>query len=654
MFRYFNFDKAVDWEIVTEGPRFEQVIRELKDQSLFAWDVETSGLSPWHGARIVGHSFAWQPTGNRRPRAVYFPVRHKPLESEFFNESTNLPLEHVHAALKPILEGSATKIGHNIKYDIHMAFADGIAVSPPYVDTLIGCRLIDETRRSYTLEQCLLQAKVAHDSEWKQALKPQINDRAKRMGMNPTDWVKAYGYQYLTVPVLGRYAAQDAYYEFVLGHWALPQQAPWSSIWQCEMDLVSVLRDMEHVGVPIDTECLHRLRDQERGRMAVFEEKIFALAGTEWELTKDDLTRDILYSRLGYTPPSYTDQQLPSVDDDALFHLERQGIAIAGFIRGWNTSEKVVSTYTSSIIERVDPYNVLHTSFKSLGAKTGRVASSEPNLQNIPIRSEIGRQVRQAFIARPGQIRYCLDYSQIELRMLAHLSQDPLLLKIYHEGLDAHVISAIEAFGTSEVVDGIDMRRIAKILNFGVSFGMTSKGLMGNVNKSLPEGTPPIVENKAQEFIDKFYGKYQGIRRYQQRLWYQIGANLKHEFFNLFGRPRRLGDGFNADAPGWQRRSAERAAVSTDVQGSTADLVKLSMVAVWQYLKAQTSCEAALVLMIHDDLQIDMAVDGSAQCVREVKRLMEKTCQAKLSVPIVADVEFFTTHWADKHKLKGL
>jgi DNA polymerase-1 len=282
------------------------------------------------------------------------------------------------------------------------------------------------------------------------------------------------------------------------------------------------------------------------------------------------------------------------------------------------------------------------------------LASEDPNLQNIPIRSEIGRQVRQAFVARTDRVRYCLDYSQIELRMLAHLSQDPLLLKIYYEGLDAHHISAVEAFGTGGVVDGIDMRRIAKILNFGVSFGMTKWGLMGNVNKSLPEGAPLITEEKAQEFIDKFDAKYAGIGRYKQRLYHQIAMHPRHEFFNLFGRPRRLGDGFRVDAQPWQRRAAERHAVSTDVQGSTADLVKHSMVAVWKYIKAQTTCEASMVLMIHDDVQLDMGIDGSARCVREVKRLMEQTCQSKLCIPIVADVEYFTTHWADKHKMKGL
>ena len=806
-----SFDQAVTWEIVTKGERLEQVARELVDQRAYAWDVETSGRSVWHGSRIVGHSFAWRQAGQLR--AVYIPCRHKALETELFSECEQLLPELVSTVLKPILEGPAQKTGHNISFDIHHARPDGIRVAPPYVDTLAGCRLIDERWHNHQLQTCLTKSGITHESGWKKTIQPQINDRAKRMKTAPKEWVAKYGYQYLTVPVLGRYGCQDAAYELLLGEWVLPQQAPWQNIWQLEMDLLPVLLEMEDVGVPVDTAALSRLADKERARMATLEPKIFALAGCEFELTNDTQVRDVLYKKLGYIPPTETEKGAASIGDDALWHLEKEGREIAPLLRQWNASQKIVSTYTGSILERVDSHGILHTEIDSGGTRTGRMSSRNPNLQNIPVRTGVGRQVRQAFIARPGMVRYCLDYclpgdteiitpdgvksireiiseegsekvlscspegvlgfkevergarigvkpvvevelsggemirctadhewmrlggekvkardlrpgdrlrhvrlgragtyptwwwrykakycsrecyhgnnyrvvavreagedevfhltvadwhtfvlanglvsfnSQIELRVLAHLSQDPLLLKIYHEGLDAHRISAIEAFGTAEVVDGVDMRRIAKILNFGVSFGMTYIGLMGNVNKDLPEGAPPITEEQAKGFIDRFYAKYAGVSRFQRYLSYQVAAAPSHEFRNLFGRPRRMGDGFEAGAEKWKRRAEERQAVSSMVQGSAADLVKHSMVACWQYLKAQTDCEAYMVLMVHDDLQFDTAVDGSARMVRELQRLMEQTCQAKLSVPIIADVEWFNTHWADKHKMRGL
>jgi len=648
----YSFDQEVDWFIVDKGERLEQVARELADQKFYAWDVETSGRSVWHGSRIVGHSFAWRV--GRATRAVYIPVRHKPLESELFQECGQLPVEMVTAALKPILEGPARKTGHNISFDIHHGRADGINVAPPYVDTLCACRLIDERWYNHQLHTCLAKSRIPHEEGWKKSIQPQINERAKQMKMAPKEWVGTYGYQYLTVPVLGRYGCQDAAFELFLAEWAVPRQTPWQNIWELEMDLLSVILDMETVGVPVDVAALQRIADKEKGRMADLEPRIFGLAGCEWELTNDEQTRDALYRRLAYEAPSRTDKGMPSIDDDALWHLEQQGHEIAGLIRKWNTSQKIVSTYTLPIIGRVDSHGILHTEIDPGGAKTGRVSSRNPNLQNIPVRTEVGRQVREAFISRPGMVRYCLDYSQIELRVLAHLSQDPLLLKIYREGLDAHKISALEAFGTAEVVGGVDMRRIAKILNFGVSFGMTHIGLMGNVNKDLPPGASPITEDQAKDFIAQFYRKYTGVKKFQQYLCYQVAATPGHEFRNLFGRPRRMGDGFDVDAPRWKRGAEERQAVSSMVQGSAADLVKHSMVACWKYIKAQTACESYMVLMVHDDLQFDMVPEGSARCVREVKRLMEATCQAKLSVPIQADVEWFNVNWATKHKMKGL
>jgi DNA polymerase-1 len=273
---------------------------------------------------------------------------------------------------------------------------------------------------------------------------------------------------------------------------------------------------------------------------------------------------------------------------------------------------------------------------------------SEPNLQNIPIRTELGRRVRKAFVTRPGMLRYCLDYSQAELRVLAHLSQDPLLMKVYHQGLDVHRNTAVEAFGTADKVNGIDMRGVAKTLNFGIPFCITEMGVQRNINKTLPDGVDEIDANKAREYLDSWYAKYQGVDRYRRGLWYQT-AQSRGLFWNLFGRPRRVPDICSAED--WKRRAAERKIISSAVQGGAADMVKHSMLACWQYLKSQTDCEAQMVLMIHDDLQFDMAPEGSAKVIRELKGIMESTCQHKLSVPIKVDMAYFTDHWGNKQEM---
>ena len=644
-----NFDRDVDWEIITTGDRLEQVAREIQAQRRFCWDTETSGRAIWFGSRIVGHSFAWRPPG--KPRACYIPCRHMALETELFQDLQQLAPEVVARVLKPILEGPQVKIGHNLRFDMHHASADGINVQPPYADTIVACKLIDERWWSYALDACVRHSKVPHEDGWKQQLKPQIADKAKRMGGSPKAWVAKYGYQYLTIPVVGRYAAQDATYNLWLAEWAVPQQRAWGRIWNMEMALLQVLVDMERIGVPIDQSVLIEIADREKAHMADLAPRIYGLANCEWELTNDNATRKVLFGKLGYEPVGKTPGGDPSVDDDALWNLEMQGKEIAKLLRKWNVCQKIVSTYTLAIVEQCDPHGILHTEIDQMGAKTGRVSSRNPNLQNIPIRTELGRQVRRAFIARPGKVRACIDYSQIELRMIAHLTQDPLLLKIYRENLDAHSISAIEAFGTDQVVNGVDMRRIGKILNFGTSFGMTADGLLGNTNKDLPVGAVPVTRPQAEQFVAQFHAKYKGVQQYKNYLCYQVSA-AGGQFRDLFGRPRHMGDGYAIGAPGWKRRAEERATMASMVQGSTASLVKFSMVAVWRYMREQQICEADMVLMIHDDCQFDILAEGSEKLIPELRRVMEQTCQANLSVPIKCDVEWFDTHWGDKKKLK--
>lgn len=645
----FHTDPEVDWEIVTTPEALEAVARELLTLRCFGWDVETTGVKVWGRSRVIGHAFAWR-RPNGQIKSVYIPMRHK-THLGMFDVVTQLEPEHVIAAVKPALEGPALKIGHNLNFDVAISYHDGIETAADVHDTLIGSKLMDENHRAHKLPMVLERYNVKHQRGWKDMIKPDLAAQAKELRMKPTDLTAQHGYEFVTIDRLGFYACQDAVYELRLGEYQQPYVNQWPEIWAMEMKLFWVCLSMARRGVPINASVLTDLAAEQQAVLDELAPLIWELAGEQFEITNDNQVRRVLFTKLGYPSQGKTKGDVDRVDDDALWALERHHESkIAKLLRQYSSADKVVTTYTTNIVDlAID--GILHGQIDQAGAKTGRVSMREPNLQNIPVRTELGRRVRAAFPTRKGKVRYCLDYSQVELRTLAHLSQDPLLLKIYREGLDAHSMTALEAFGTADKVDGVDMRRVAKILNFGVSFGMTEFGLMGNINKDLPEELPPIDEARAKGFLASFYARYQGIDAYRRALCYQAARN-NGLIWNIFGRPRRVPHVTHDND--WVRRRAERQAISSMVQGSAADLVKFSMVAVHEYLAAQTDCEAYMVMMIHDDLQFDMAPDGSAKVIREIKRIMEQTCQHKLSVPIKVDVDYFTDNWANKKSLKGV
>lgn len=644
----FANDPEVSWEIILTPEALEENCREWADQKMFGWDVETSGMSSYHGARIIGHAAAWR-RPNGQIRAIYIPCRHESYAG-LFDAVRQLDPELVTAAVKPALEGPALKGGHNLPFDIQMAWADGIDVAAPVHCSLIMARIFDENQKNNALPTVLERLRIKHQRGWKDFIKPDIQAQMKALGLKKKELLNRHGYKYVTIPRLGFYAVQDAAYEFRLTEAQLPYAGQWADEWKMEMDLIWAACDIQRVGVPLDCEHLNRVAQEQQAEMDRIAVQVWQLAGEQFEITNDNMVRQILFHKLGLPSQGKTKggknkEKVDRVDEDALWALDRQGAAIAGLIRQYNAKEKVVSTYTHGLTDLVDPHGILHGQFNQNKAVTGRASMSNPNLQNIPTRTELGRKVKAAFVARPGKIRYCIDYSQVELRVLAHLSQDPLLLKVYHQGLDVHRNTAIEAFGTADKVDGIDMRRVAKILNFGIPFGITSMGVQRNINKDLPAGVPPIDEPRADGYLDAWFRNYAGVDRWRRSFWYQAQQN-GGLIWNMFGLPRRV-PWINSDQR-WQVEQAQRQLTSTAVQGGAAGIVKRSMVKVYQYLKSQTHCEADLVLMVHDDLQFDMEPEGSAHVVREIKRIMEDTCQKAISVPLVADVEYFTTNWSEK------
>ena len=807
----FQHDPEVSWEILTNMEQVEQAVRELADARWYAWDVETNSTSPFaKNSHVIGHAFAWRQASGKI-RSVYMPMRHKSALA-LFQDVKQLDATQTIHAVKPILEGSTLKAGHNLNFDVHMAYQDGIKVAPAVHDTLVAARLINETRKPgrYKLHCVLEDDHILHQRGWKDYIKPDLLAQAKQFRMKLRELQTTHGYELIAVDRLGLYACQDAVYEYRLAEFQFPLVAQWSDIWQMEMRLFWVCIDMARVGVPIDPNVLHMLEHEQKSIMNELMPKIWMQAGEEFAITDNSLRR-IFFDKFGIEPKGQTKSGVNRMDDDVLWSIEKSEPRIAEFaklVRSYRAAEKVVTTYTHGITAHADEHNIVHSEIDQGGAKTGRVSSRRPNLQNQPARTALGRRVREAFITRPNMLRYCLDYclvgdtevitelgplqirdaihinskvlscsstgefgfkeiersakigkkivnelvldgdievlctadhewmrfdgvlvktsdlrmgdrlrrvyqgdtgnypswwwrakpehcvqkcnfrgssyevtevrlaeermvyhltiadwhtfvlanglvsgnSQIELRVLAHLSQDEIMLNVYHNDLDIHSATAREVFGTDGIQDGIDMRHTSKILNFGIPFGVTELGIQRNINKGLPDGQEPFTEASAKKALDGFYEKYRSIDTYRRSLWKRTEQN-DGEFWNMFGRPRRI-SGLD-DSRHWIRSRARRQTISSMIQGTAADLVKYSMVAVWDYLRSQTECEAYMVMMIHDDLQFDMAYDGSAKVIREVRRLMEQTCQDRMSVPIRVDVEYFTDNWANKKKLEG-
>lgn len=652
MYSFAN-DKSQVWGGIQDGQALEEFCRELGDQKFFSFDTETSGTSPWGGRETIGYSFAWR-RQNGQIRSGYIPMRHKS-HLGLFTQIKQLDPSVVLPAIRPALERVDTqKAAYNGTFDVHFAHADGIHVGGRMHDGMIAAKLLDENHPSFELNHVMGRSNIPHEKGWKLSLNQELGEIGKAfLGSRATTQVKdQFGYQYVSVDRMIHYGCQDASYEFQLAEKQIPEVARWSRIWDLEMRLFWVVVRLSRNGVPVDIDLLEALAVEQEGVMASIAPRLFQLAGREFDIGNDTEVRAIIYDQMGYPVGAVTDSGAPKLDDDALWDLEvNQRSEFAHWLRKYNVSQKIVSTYTRGIYKWCDKDHILHATFDAGGAKTGRVACRDPNLQNIPVRTAVGRRVRNAFVCTRRMIRSCFDYSQIELRMLADLSRDPTLLSIYHNDLDAHSITAKEVFGTDQKKDGVDMRRIAKVLNFGISFCMTDVGLRANVNKDLPAGQPPITEALAKFAINSFYTKYKTLAQFRESLWANARRNGGY-FENKYGRPRRVEELLSPK--NWQRNAGERQSMGSMVQGSSADLVKQSMVAVDEYVQAESRGrdDLAMVLMIHDDLQFDMSTHKLAKRLRDIKHLMEGTCQPSMAVPIKVDCEYFTTNWNEKKKLK--
>jgi DNA polymerase-1 len=601
---------ARHYEVVLERARFDAWLERLRAAEAFAFDTETTSLDPQQ-AGIVGVSFACAPG-----EAAYVPLAH-----DYAGAPAQLPLREVLDALKPLLEDERkAKIGQHGKYDMHIVARHGIDVRGYRHDTMLESYVWNSTATRHDMDSLadmyLGEKTIRYEDV--------AGKGAKQVPFSQVDMARA-----------GEYAAEDADITLRLHGALYPQLAGVPGLRrvydEIEMPLVPVLARMERKGVLIDKALLTAQTSAMRKRMHGLIGRAHDLAGHPFSLDSPRQLQQVLYGEMNLPVTQRTPTGQPSTNEDALDELKDQ-YELPRTILEYRMLAKLVSTYTEKLPGQINPRTGrVHTSFHQAVAATGRLSSSDPNLQNIPIRTEEGRRIRQAFVAAPGYRILAADYSQIELRIMAHLSRDEGLLRAFREGLDVHRATAAEVFGaTPDTVDA-NQRRAAKAINFGLMYGMGAHGLARQLG---------IGRGEAQEYMDTYFARYPGVRAFMQATREQARRDGYVE--TLFGRRLYLREIASRNAA--QRAGAERAAINAPMQGSAADIIKRAMLTVDAWLARAD--EAAMVLQVHDELVLEVRADAVEAVSAGLRERM--SAAAELAVPLIVDVGVGAS-WDDAH-----
>ncbi|MBS0320706.1 MAG: DNA polymerase I [Proteobacteria bacterium] len=588
------------YEMVVDDEAFARWQAAIAAAPLVCFDTETTSLDPMQ-ASIVGLAFATA-AGN----ACYIPLGHN-----YAGAPAQLDRARVLAALAPwFADASRAKLGQNVKYDEHALANDGLALKGVAHDTL--------------LESYVLESHRPHDMDslawrWLDWKTISYNDvTGKGAARIP--------FEQVSVETATAYSAEDADVTLRLHekmHPDIARDPKLATIYaQIEMPVRDVLFRMERTGVLVDTDRLAAQSRELGERVLALEQQAFALAGQPFNLSSPKQLGEILFTRMQLPVRKKTSTGQPSTDEEVLQELAAD-YALPKVLMEHRALAKLKSTYTDKLAAMVNPKTGrVHTTFAQATAVTGRLASADPNLQNIPVRTAEGRRIREAFVAPPGHSIISADYSQIELRIMAHLSRDPTLVAAFHAGQDIHRATAAEIFNVKPEDVAAEQRRYIKAVNFGLIYGMGAFGLAQQLG---------IERAAAQQFIDRYFQRYPGVAEYMQRTREEARAQGYVE--TVFGRRLWLPD-INAGG-GPRRAAAERAAINAPMQGTAADLVKLAMIAVDRWL-ADSGLATKLVLQVHDELVLE-APDAEVDSVRaELKRRMEGVAQ--LDVPLVVDV----------------
>ena len=592
---------AVDkrYETVLTREAFEAWRARIEAADLVALDTETDSLDGMR-ARIVGLSFSVQPY-----EACYIPLAHT-----YPGAPDQLPLDEVLAALKSWLEdGLRAKLGQNVKYDTHVFANHGIAVRGYVHDTLLQSYVL-EAHKPHSLESLATATSTARAE-----LRGRGGKGAHQIPFAQVDLARA-----------AEYSGEDSEMTLQVHRTLWPQLEAEDKLRfvyeKIEMPTCAVLQRIERHGVLIDAQKLAQQSKALGERMVALEQEAYALAGQPFNLGSPKQIGEILFGKLGLPVVKKTASGAPSTDEEVLEKLAEDHPLPQRMLEHRSLS-KLKGTYTDKLPLMVNPATGrVHTNYAQAVAVTGRLASNDPNLQNIPIRTPEGRRVREAFIAPPGHVILSADYSQIELRIMAHISEDPGLLKAFAEGLDVHRATASEVFNVPVAEVSSEQRRYAKVINFGLIYGMGAFGLASNLG---------IEQKAAKDYIDRYFARFAGVKRYMD----ETRARAKELGYveTLFGRRIYLPEINGGNGP--RRTGAERQAINAPMQGTAADLIKLAMIAVQAALDAQQRA-TCMVMQVHDELVFEVPEAELDWARTAVPELMAGV--AELKVPLLAEV----------------
>lgn len=598
------------YESILDWPTFERWLAKIDAAPLVALDTETTSLDPL-SARIVGISFALTPG-----EAAYIPVAH-----HYPGAPDQLPRDQVLARLKPWLESAShAKLGQNLKYDQHVFANHDIALAGIMHDTLLQSYVL-ESDKGHDLEQ-LARRHLGLDTIPYSAV---CGKGANQIGFDQVAVDQATEYSAEDSDVTLR--VHDALYP------AIAADAKLQRIYRdIEMPAREVLFEMERHGVLIDSGLLQAQSNELGRKLVELEARAVEIAGQPFNLNSPKQLAEILFTQLGLPVVKKTPGGAPSTDEEVLSELALD-YPLPKTLLEYRGLAKLKSTYTDKLPRMVNPHTGrVHTSFSQAVAVTGRLASSDPNLQNIPVRTPEGRRIRAAFIAPPGCQIVSADYSQVELRIMAHLSGDKGLLDAFAKGEDVHRATAAEIFGITPLEVTSEQRRYAKTINFGLIYGMSAFGLARSLE---------IERSAAQTYIERYFARYPGVARYME----QTRELAKQQGYveTVFGRRLWLPD-IRASQAG-RRQGAERAAINAPMQGTAADLIKLAMTAVSNWLKT-SGLKSRLVLQVHDELVLEVPEAELATIRAQLPALMGQV--ANLAVPLVVDVGV-GANWDEAH-----
>jgi DNA polymerase-1 len=592
-----------NYTTILDMATFNQWQEKLEQSELIAFDTETTSLDPMQ-AELVGLSFAVDAF-----EAIYIPVGHN-----YPGAPAQLDRDVVLEALRPLLESkSHKKVGQHIKYDMNVLSRYNLAVQGVAFDTMLESYVFNSTGSRHDMDSLALKY-LGHQTT-------HYEDIAGK-------GAKQISFSQVSIEDAGHYAAEDADITLRLHQklWPKLQTEPALEkvLTEIEIPLIPVLARMEQAGVLIDGKILQQQSGELARRMLELEKQVHEAAGQPFNLGSPKQLQQILFEELELPVIRKTPKGQPSTAEDVLKELA-VNYELPKLILENRSISKLKSTYTDKLPEQINPYTGrVHTSYHQAVAATGRLSSSNPNLQNIPIRTPQGRKIRTAFVAPPGSLVLAADYSQIELRIMAHLSGDQGLLKAFHDGVDVHRATAAEVFGEDyENVTG-DQRRAAKAINFGLMYGMSAFGLGRQLDISRPE---------AQEYMDTYFSRYPGVRIFMEKTREQ--AREQGYVETLFGRRLYLPE-INASNM-MRRQGAERAAINAPMQGTAADIIKIAMIKVDNWLQTDKP-GARLVMQVHDELVLEVE-ENQLESVRD-EVIKHMSASAELDVPLIVDAGF--------------